>query len=556
MKNVFRTIIFLIISLLFIACGQTVPTIPSPIPSLTATFTPTPNPTATATVEPTSRPEFVPPTLIPTIDPALVPELLSKAFSVQTLEGENGHKIQQITGWDYGFGGGLWWGSCSGYDWLDSSHLILYPATGQVDAPEGVWSAINVVPQVVVLNLESGHVWLPPEIPSSAPRSCNRVYWSSELEILIISEVHDEISTVSTYTYDGKKLSSYTGSIMDVSPRGTKILLEDNTVIDLQTNKRITLDWSMEDYQEEMLSDLFWTSDETRIYRCCYFYADLATGTSYRFEQSDFRDTDGNPLDRRLLWFYRGQWVRNDTYFMVEWSWIDDGDIRYLPLFDPATKIFYDVREMAGISPDWTSWETSVSLDGSYLWMTGWEGSHLINLSTFEARYFPDLSYAEVDWSLNSKFVWVQVSDQTNDSTRVQVLSVADKELRSVPVNPVPNSIHWWHPTDDIVAYPSADKNALIFLDASTMSYRELPFTLQKPPHDSHSDVVWSPNGEKLALVAEDGSVWQIDYSTLGNLEQLTLSLSNVSGLHWSPDGNSVSFISGADIYIVETTSK
>jgi hypothetical protein len=305
-----------------------------------------------------------------------------------------------------------------------------------------------------------------------------------------------------------------------------------------------------------MLSGLFWADpEETRVYRCCYFYADLTTGTSHRFERSDFQDTSSNHLDPSGLWFYRGRWVRDDTHFLVEWSWIDDGDIRYLPLLEPAQEIFYDVREMVGISEDWTSWKTEISPDGSYIWMTGWEGSYLINLFTFESQYFPDLSYAEIDWSLNSQSVWVQVSDPTYDTAQFQILSVSDKELRPLPVNPLPNSDHWWHPTDSLVVYPSADRDVLIFLDTATMSYWELPFSLQKPPYAPYpfGDFSWSTNGEKIALVAEDGSLWQVDFPKLENLEQLTASLPVVGGVEWSPDSNSIAFISGSDIYIVET---
>lgn len=556
MKNLFRIVVFLIIGLVFIACGQTSASTPAPMPSptatVTSTLTPLPSKTLTPTATPTPRPEYVPPTLIPTIDPTRVAELLSKAFSVQTLESINGHTMRKITGWDYGFGGGFWEGSCSGYYWLDAKHLLLYPATGQVRAFDQ-WAGTNVVPQPVVINLESEQVWLPPANTSGSPLTCNQVYWSGELGILITSETQDGVSAVFTYTYDGRKLSSYTGGIVDVSPSGTKILLGDNTVIDLRTNKRSTLAWSLEDYHEDMLSDLFWTSDEKRIYRCCYFYVDLTTETSYRFERSDFQDTNGNHLDPSGLWFYRGRWVRNDTYFLVEWSMVDDGDIRYLPMFDPAKKTFYDVREVAGISDEWTAWKTSVSPDGSYIWMTGWEGSYLVNLFTFESQYYPDLSYVEVDWSPNSQFVWLYLPNLGNETRQYSILSVADKEVRPLPVDHLFEWNFWWHENNDLLIYLSEDKNNLILLDTSTMSFRQLHFTM-KGPGNSFNNLAWSPNGEKLALVEEDGSVWQVDYPMLENLEQLTPSLPNVSGLNWSPDGNSVLFVSGSDIYVVEST--
>jgi hypothetical protein len=557
MKNLLRVVIFLLISLSILACGQSISATPLPIPSatttttVTPTLTPIPGPTATATAQPTSRPEFVPPTLIPTIDPTLVPRLLSEAFSVQTMEGVNGHTVRKITGWDYSFGGGFWEGSCSGYDWLDADHLLLYPATGQVRAFDQ-WAGTNVVPQPVVISLESEKVWLPPANTSASPLTCNQVYLSRELGILITSETQDGVSTVFTYTYEGRKLSSYTGGIVDVSPSGTKILLGDNTLIDLRTNKRSTLAWSLEDYHEDMLSGLFWTSDEKRIYRCCYFYADLSTGTSYRFERSDFQDLNGNHLDPSGLWFYRGQWVQNDTHFLAQWSWIDDGDIRYLPMLDPAQKIFLDVREQAGISEDWSCAQTTVSPDGAYVWMVGWDGSYLVDLTTFESQYYPRKLYLDIDWSPNSKFAWLYNSDPTDETDQYSIFSIADKEIRPLPVIPSPAAIYWWHENDDTLIYPSEDQKSLIFLDATTMSYREMPFSVQGPPY-SFGSFAWDPNGEKIAVVAEDGSIWQVDYPRLENWEQLTRSLPDAGNLNWSPDSNSVSFISGVDIYIVDT---
>jgi hypothetical protein len=39
----------------------------------------------------------------------------------------------------------------------------------------------------------------------------------------------------------------------------------------------------------------------------------------------------------------------------------------------------------------------------------------------------------------------------------------------------------------------------------------------------------------------------------MDNLEQLTSPLSDVTQVNWSPDGNSIAFTSGTDIYIVDT---
>jgi hypothetical protein len=493
---------------------------------------------------------YVPPTLIPTIDPTLVPELLSKAFSVQTMEGVNGHKLQQITGWDYGFGGGFLYTSCIGYVWLDTSHFLLYPATGQVDLPEG-WSPtkFNVVRQPVIINVDNGHVWLPPVKAPTSPENCDTVEWSSELGILILPEDQDGNSTISTYRFDGRKLANYPGSLLDVSPSGTKIFLNDNTLIDLRTSRRITLTGSLEYYSVEFY-DAFWTSDETRIYRCCYFYADLTTGTSYTSARSDFQNIND---DHGQPWWlvYRGAWIQNDTYFLPDWNWLEDGDIRYLPMLDPAKKMVMEVRAKAGIPEEWSCTEIDASPDGKYVWMTGFGDSYLVDLTTFEAQYYPRRMYSDVDWSPNSKFVWLHNNDLSDETEPYSILSVIDKELKPLPVAPLSEWIHWWHPSDNILIYPSEDKNVAILLDATTMSFRELPFNVDAGGFDS---LVWNPNGERIAFVAEDGSVWQVGYPTLENPEQLTPPLPQVNNVDWSPDGSSIAFISASNIYVVEAT--
>ena len=554
MNKLFRALVFLAMALPLIACAQSVTATPSQIPSPSATVTLTlvPTQTATATIEPT--PEHVQPTLIPTIDPELLHDLLNKALSIQTVE-VNGNSSQRITGWNYGFGTDIWYNYCPEYVWLDPNHILLYPGAGQEYGPEGIWGIHNVVPQPVVLNLRSGTAWLPPVNRSPQP-TCNWIFWSQELGILITSEIHNDVSTISTYTYDGQKISSYPGGSLNFSPSKTKILVDGDTLIDLGTGKQIKLNWSLENYDEQVLSGLFWTSDETRIYRCCYFYADLTTGISHRFERSDFHFPNGNHLDSSGLWFQNGFWVQADKYFLVWWQAVDDGDIKYLPMFDPATKLFYDVRELAGIPEDFTSLYTPVSPDGNYVWMEGWNESYLVNLATFETQHYTytnPYSYTDVDWSLDSKFAWFEIYDPDTKSTEVQILSIADMNMNSLPVIYQSESEHLWHPSDNMVVYPAEDKNALIFLDVSTMSFRELSF----PDQDSRykiSNLAWSPNGDKLIFITESHTLWQVDHPALENLEQIIASTDSIGGAQWSPDGKTIAFVNGSDIYIVDTT--
>jgi hypothetical protein len=214
-------------------------------------------------------------------------------------------------------------------------------------------------------------------------------------------------------------------------------------------------------------------------------------------------------------------------------------------MLDPARKVYRDARAEAGIPGDWSCLQTAVSPDGRHVWMSGWEGSYLVDLTAFTSRYYPDQIYWDVDWAPSSKFALLYNSDPMDKADEYSVLSVADKELKPLPAAPLSESHHWWHPTDDILLYRSEDKNTVL-LDMATMSYRELPFRVQT--------LVWSPSGGEIAFVEEDGSLWQLDYPVFANLRQLTPSLPHVDALNWSPDGTSLSFVSGSDIYVVEST--
>jgi hypothetical protein len=556
MKKLFGALVFLVIYSLLIACGQLATSTPTPIPSPsmteTATIVPTPSQTATATIEVTPGPIHVRPTLIPTIDSAVLPELIKNAFSLQTFD-LNGYNAQRITGWTSGFGTNIWYNYCPEYVWLDTNHILLYPGAGQINGPEGIWGVLNMVPQPVVMNLETGSVWLLP-VDISSGRTCNHVFWSRDLGILINSGIYKGTPAVFTHTFDGKNLAKYRGQFMQVSPSKEKILLDNNLLIDLRTNSRTMLNWNLEN-DEGPFGGFYWTSDETRIYRCCYYYADLTTGVSHRFERSDFQDANGTHLDARGLWFHQGEWVRDDKYFLVHWLAVDDGPVRYQPLFDPATKLFYDLWKQAGISPDLTWRYNDVSPDGNYVWIIGFERSYLVNLTTFESQHFtysfPN-SYTDVNWSSDSNFAWFEIYDPDAKSTEVKILSIADMKSNPVLVTPQSETERLWHPHDNVIAYPSQDKNALIFLDAATMSYRELPFKDQDSQYII-SNLIWSPSGDKLVFITDDHVLWQVDFPSLEDLEQIMASANTISGAEWSPDGNSIAFVNGSDIYIVDT---
>jgi hypothetical protein len=580
MKSFLKVLALIVLNMLLVACGSAMtPTslpVESPVPTITEaptitsipnktatatierTFTPVSNQTATALMETTATQAYGPPTLIPTIDPTLVPELLRDAFSVQKMEGVHGHSMQKITGWEYGFGGGLWQYSCPGFVRLDETHILLYPATGQVNGPEGFWMGVNTVPQPVVIDLESGSTWPPPIKPLEYPERCNNVYWSQKLGLLITTRLENEIPNVTTFKTDGSKIADYLGDLLAISPSKTKILIGEDTLVNLQTNTRIELAWQSYEGDYPLSSDYYWTyPDETRIYHCCSYYADLSHGRSFRFRVTDdLQLTDVKTIEdayasSNYLPFMNGEWVRDNTFFLVHWSWVDDGDIRYLPMFDPVERVLYDVREKAGISPDLTCPETTVSNTGSYVWLECYDKNYWIDLYTFEATEYPGLLNMDVGWSADDKYVWMQGNNSSDEPGHYYIVSTASRELKELAIKPASFSWAdlWWNPAGDALAYLAEDGQKLGLVDAQTMSVQEtdLPATFK--------EFYWSPSGDRIALVAEDGSVWQIDYPALQNPEQLTLPVSVVKDITWSPDGSSLSFVGGSDIYIVDTAN-
>ncbi len=553
MKSLFRICLFLGVLMSLLACelaSQITPT-PVPLPSETPVFRVIllPSSTAAATATPALRPTlYNPPTFLPTIEPTTVSRLLGTTLSIQTSEGTNGQGIRRITGWEYGFRQN----PCCGYQWLDSNHLLLYPRTGEGSEPYMDGSRrIELSSQPVIVNLENGHFWQPRANISSS------LYVARELGIVFQQQSHSSamgpvMPSVVTYTFDGQELTRYWGKIMSVSPSGEKILVDEDTIIDLRTGKINDLAWHM-DYDLEISSKLYWSSDETRIYRCCFYYADLKTEKSYNFEWSDLRGTDGKPVSDQMHAHTDGQWVRNDRYFLVKWDYLSAWSGDPIPLFSPMDKKYYDLAKVANIPSSCIGYSNyTVSPDGMYVWVkcsliaNGETISFLVNLTTFKTISYHDFPVEDFVWSPDSKFAWLTVSSP-NGSRQSQLLSVSNKEMTPLNFSLLLDALPAWHPTEPVLVTISGDGQELQLLNAQTMAYQELVLPI------AFQDLLWSPNGDHIALIAADGSLWQVDYPKLENLEQLTRPLPNVNELNWSPDGNSIAFINGPDIYIVDT---
>jgi len=496
---------------------------------------------------PTSDPRI--PTLLPTIDPNLASELLRNSISIQQVENINNHNVQRITGWDYGF---RQLNQCNSFQWLDSDHLLLYPRTGEGKKPAMDSSVrADLSSQHIVINLTNGNLWFRPwSSVSTYEWNCDSIYWAQELGIIINQQEYATTygplqEAVFIYTFDGQKVAEYWGEILGVSPSGEKILVDEDTIIDLRNNEVIDLAWHM-NYDVGDSSVLYWSSDETRLYRCCYYFADLKTGKSYDLEWDELRGVDGKPISFTLRSPHiYGHWVRNDTYFFPTWNYMSDtGDPRII--FSPIEMKYYFIEFPSNSRINTETMIYAFSPNGNYVWITGFsyaDGSYhnlLVDLTTLESIPF-DLPGNDFFWSPDSKYAWMNIYD----SGGIYVLSVDKRVLSPFPTNPTSNLV--WHPTTPALAFLTEENRTLSILNVKDMSVKnwKLPSTFYI--------LTWSPDGSHIALMATDGSLWQIDYPNMENLEQLTEPIPDVKDIAWSPAGNSIAFVSGTDIYIVDT---
>ena len=506
----------------------------------------TPTSTSISTASLTSIPTIE---VSPTIDRPMfeteeIPGKLSAALDAETLSGFNGHSLLRVTGWHYGF---------NGVNWAGANHLVLYPFAGQVPFSDG--SAIGAYP--TILNLETQSFWIPDDRLSLS--------WSQQLGIFIVPQ---EDNSVALYSPDGDVKKSYTGNLFGVSPSATKILVDDDTWIDLSSGKIVDFAWhpvgdavGYADARHQFPP--IWSPDEMRVYVCCYAFGDARTGEGFVMPY-DGITVDGQDVDYSLLAF-SGTWVLKDKYMMPIWQGGWDDRFSSVFVFDPSAKTYRNLSKLTGV-PHGLGYEDQPSCNrpsaqngGRYVWVDCLDGSHLIDLVTFRSYTFPpfgrpygesSFATADVKWSADGNFA--RMSGDGFES----ILSATTKELKTPPAS----LYKTWHPTENKLAYLSDEGKVLSILDASSMTVREEALPIK------FSGYVWRPDGKYIALWAQDGSIWQAAYPDLLNPEQLTAPMpgslerpsyygASPTGkfLVWSPDGTALAFVSGTDVYIVTT---
>ena len=528
----------LMVGLLAAACGPATtvpPTLPAtpPAPTLIPATVPSAPPTAppTATPFPTPVPR---PTLLPTLDPATLPDLLSAAFSLQQEAGIEGHPLLRLTGWGYGLRSS---GYCQGpYRWLDSGHLLLFPLAGQ---EEGMGVTEWTLP--LVANLRSGATWLPPMDGRDGDcfRESGSPLWSEALQLLVATQGGEVV----LLDADGSVRQRFPGGgPLYLSPSGRR-LLAGFVWGDLESGEQVDFTGQ----GKETMINPAWSADETRLFDCCFLYADAVIGRYARLALGSLSQRGvGVGSDFPGI---TSRWGGNDTRVIVEWDFFQGDKPGAIPLINPAAQVYTDVRAMAGLPLDEPCGSPRVAPDGKHLWVrcgplepAASGSSYLIDLEAMAAQKSGG-ALQFISWSADSKFVLV--GRNLNPAARegeYLLFSVAGGEMRALAEGPL--AAPTWAPQGGRIAFLAGDRRTLTVLGAAdqqvTQSSLPQPVTL----------LSWRPQGDGLAALAEDGRLWWVS-DLAGAVDPLTPTRPAVRDLRWSPDGEYLAFVSAADVYVV-----
>jgi hypothetical protein len=302
-----------------------------------------------------------------------------------------------------------------------------------------------------------------------------------------------------------------------------------------------------------------WSSDEMKVYVTTgqgNFYGNAKTGKSYMVSYGPFEAEDKNHLIEPPYHSY-GTWVLQDTYVLARWYEWYEGIPGYISFFDPAKKAYRNlsallglpyILHVGGVQPDppypCQNGQPTAPDGGRYVWVNCQDGGRLIDMQTFKAKTFPDYPEAILTWSADGNFAFL---GHSNDPDQ-QILSAVGNQLKSMPADA---RCYTWHPTQSVFMYLDKNKLALSIFDARSMSVRQtvtLPTAFRCPK--------WNKSANKLIMIAEDESLWQINYPALTQLEQLTKPIKGLKSFASSPDDALIAFSVDLDIYIVDTKRK
>jgi hypothetical protein len=486
-----RASAILVLLLTLIACA-----ISQPGPTASFAKTPTAqvstpsSPTRTVRPTPKVRPTSTPlPTLIPTLDPAVASERVRTSIRLEITTGLNAYPLQRVTGWPNGLRSSYY---CPDgpYRWLNDDHLLIYPVTGEV---EGMGVYESVLPFIIDLN--GSQAWQP---ASNGPTAgCDHPLWSEPLQLLVAA---DQAETF-LYTPDGKVFRRYAGGnepgrTTYLSPSGRRVLIG-YTWRDLETEQAVNVGegwW-------HTVWEPAWSSDESRLFWCCFLYADTRAGQVKSFQLGQLRLVGrGGPGPGSSG--IGSHWVLSDTRVMVDYDFYGENR-RAVPLIDPVAETYEDIGTLV-----------------------------------------PSLCWGLPQVDSTSSTMSCSISPRSQ-SVRYVI------DLRTFTTQTLPLSTLTSVPTLTLSA--DGQQQAFLSPDGLTLNIGAMsvqatyPVSLSQPA----INIYWPLQGDSLAVLAQDGSLWWLADAAADRVEQLTPPLPEVRDVKWSPDGDKLAFVSGPDVYVV-----
>ncbi len=531
----------LLVCLVLSACSAQQPTVMvTPIASATpheATETVQPTVTPLPTRKPTVKVGLAPtPNLKPTIDPTIVPDSLLHELKLIAEPGINGHSVQRITGWEYGFAisSGLYGRKYSGPAfWLDDEHLLIQPVTG-----ESWGRPVAQQVQPAVMNLANNKFWLPPTLGLWS----DDLFWSAALnELIVIGK-----GGFTRYDPDGHVLhtTESDGHLYYLSPSGRRLLAVSqtgDTWYDLKTNQVVSIE------SKNYPGSIGWSLDETRLFDdgLCLIDVNVGKMTCMNFKLGVFGGEGISTI----------YWVAGDKV-MLDWPGFYEGtpapgNPQIVLLIDPMERSYQDVRTLTGFSKDTLcayasgfGYASSFSPDRNSVWLKCNQIPYVIDLRTFIKQAVPSV-LEFVSWSPDSQSALTKQIDPNccTESRHYVIYSLSTTETYSVTSGMILSPT--WSTTGGLLAYLAEDRQQLGVLNVATRGVVRI--FLPQPV----VNIYWHPQNQGLVVQADDNSLWWIADPSVNRAEQLTTPLPEVRDVKWSPNGDKLAFVSGSDILVV-----
>lgn len=481
---------------------------PTSYPPPSPVFEPSPTSPPTLTPHPTYPPE---PTMIPPIDSARLPDLLLSSIRLEVVAGIQAHPLKRITGWEYGLRG-----SCGGYIWTDDSHLLMYPVTGEYDS-FGVYQ--QSLP--LVIHLESGETWLP--VTGGPTEECNLAFWSAKYRKLLAFQDGE----ARLLSLDGKVLQRFEGASDSplVSPSGRRVV-SGNLLFDLQTGRvqrgvSVPGDW---------FGIPAWSSDETRIFRCCFGYANFSTG-KYTYFKLDIEQAGRGCQEGGCI---PSHWLPDNTWVHVNWDFYGPSPLPIFPLINPEQQVWVDLVPPGLPSEAECMFLPRLAPNGKSSVVTCQNGVYWVDLQTQVAgAVIGDFQF--INWSPNGNFLLI-VRAYDPATTRGEYFLQPTRGGDAVPLSAGPIVAPTWR--DSNLVFLTDDLQTLVTLDATTFVAKQA--LLSKPVNPT---MFWSPQGRSVTLVSENRRTLFTVNTATGTATEVILTQPVTATAFWSSQGRYLTFV-------------